>query len=893
MQIIRGTTPTIIINVKDDIDFSQIASTWIFISQRGKVRVDKTIRDITVNPLERRIKLPLSQEDTLNLKEGDATIQVRILMSDGTALSSLEKEIEVLPTGKEGEIEPEQFTPEQWTVGPEPTIERIRLNLIPIGNMPVCHASQFDKKRQIEIEIYNGAQPYFLSDEELELNIRKPDGNLVSMDIPYEVGSNSVIFETTEQTCAVAGKCLCELRVVKGEKDLGSLNFYLQVEAAPDENGITSQSEINNLARQVHDIVVEELADNGAEETGYDNTESGLEATNVQDAIDEVNAKIENIPSVDAYTKQESDEKYATKTELSAKADVSAIPTKTSDLNNDSGFAQIDDSEESASKTYSSEKINSVLNTKAPASDVVKLGNTVLPLLTTKDFSEVGYIRASDGLFLSAANNFTTPYIPVVAGDKFYIKSFVDNNRAQIAYYTDTSGHGYQAIATGNMTYKETEYTVANNGYVRFSMSYPEYYPLIFYYAGDLSKSFTSYIDKETSKTAGKVDTLDDSIYGKKKITFEIGNITISNSGWVYSDNTKRIRTPNGYTIHLRVGDKIKVTSNTVRIYIGWLADIDNHYYSYGWLQGVGEYSVVSDGKFVMTASLVPEAVLSSVEQVSDYIEVYQARNVDSSVFLMNPNSSVRGVNHKGYCFIAPEDTMPAYKLSKKMGFEFVETDVSFTSDNIPVLLHDNTINRTARNADGSEIATTINISDITFSQSQAYDFGIWKSPDYAGTKIPKFEDFIKYCKYAGLKPYVEIKTSNITEAKVRIICDLVTKYGMDDFVTFISFSSVALGWVASYRPKARLGLLTATIDATVIGYAHDLENGTNEVFFDIDKSAATDANIETLTGEGFAVEVYIIDMLADLQALNPAITGVTTNSLNVPLLLYQYSETL
>lgn len=36
----------------------------------------------------------------------------------------------------------------------------------------------------------------------------------------------------------------------------------------------------------------------------------------MQDAIDEVNAKIENIPSVDAYTKEESDQKYATKTAL-------------------------------------------------------------------------------------------------------------------------------------------------------------------------------------------------------------------------------------------------------------------------------------------------------------------------------------------------------------------------------------------------------------------------------------------------------------------------------------------------------------------------------------------------------------------------------------------------
>lgn len=51
-----------------------------------------------------------------------------------------------------------------------------------------------------------------------------------------------------------------------------------------------------------------------AGQSSYDNTESGLEATNVQDAIDEVNEKVDNIPSVDAYTKEETDKKFATKT---------------------------------------------------------------------------------------------------------------------------------------------------------------------------------------------------------------------------------------------------------------------------------------------------------------------------------------------------------------------------------------------------------------------------------------------------------------------------------------------------------------------------------------------------------------------------------------------------
>ena len=59
-------------------------------------------------------------------------------------------------------------------------------------------------------------------------------------------------------------------------------------------------------------------------------------------------------------------------------------------------------------------------------------------------------------------------------------------------------------------------------------------------------------------------------------------------------------------------------------------------------------------------------------------------------------NKTMISVNHRGYSTVAPENTLPAYKLSKKMGFDYVETDVCFTSDNIPVLLHDGTIDRTS-----------------------------------------------------------------------------------------------------------------------------------------------------------------------------------------------------
>ena len=188
-------------------------------------------------------------------------------------------------------------------------MEVIKLDLIPSGRMPSLHASQYDDGRDYHIDLTENRAPYTLDGTEtISLTVRKCDNTLVTMDVANTFADKSYIeFRTTEQMNACAGFNYGEITIEKNGTQISSLNFYLQVEGAPDEGGITSQSEINNLKRQVHDAVVEELEENGAEETGYDNTESGLEATNVQDAIDEVNTKIENIPSVDAYTKQESD----------------------------------------------------------------------------------------------------------------------------------------------------------------------------------------------------------------------------------------------------------------------------------------------------------------------------------------------------------------------------------------------------------------------------------------------------------------------------------------------------------------------------------------------------------------------------------------------------------
>lgn len=104
MQLIRGTTPTIEMIVKTEIDLHQVAQVWVYISQQKKTKVDKVITDVAFDYEHRIMTVKLEQNDTLGLKAGEALFQVRLLLMDGTALATIADEIEIEEVYKEGEI---------------------------------------------------------------------------------------------------------------------------------------------------------------------------------------------------------------------------------------------------------------------------------------------------------------------------------------------------------------------------------------------------------------------------------------------------------------------------------------------------------------------------------------------------------------------------------------------------------------------------------------------------------------------------------------------------------------------------------------------------------------------------------------------------------------------
>lgn len=137
-------------------------------------------------------------------------------------------------------------------------------------------------------------------------------------------------------------------------------------------------------------------------------------------------------------------------------------------------------------------------------------------------------------------------------------------------------------------------------------------------------------------------------------------------------------------------------------------------------------------------------------------------------------DSGVISVAHQGgSIFGFPQNTIPNFIACAKAHWRYVEFDVQWTSDNIPVISHDD-----SRTLYGT--TTSINISNTTYADLQNMRFFADET-----IKIPSFYDVVDICKIYGLTPFVELKT-NATIAQMTILINYLKRKKLftDAFIT-------------------------------------------------------------------------------------------------------------
>lgn len=380
---------------------------------------------------------------------------------------------------------------------------------------------------------------------------------------------------------------------------------------------------------------------------------------------------------------------------------------------------------------------------------------------------------------------------------------------------------------------------------------------------------------------------------GRKKliypVEYEMGNIYMTDSGMDYNGATTRVRTPEGYTIPLAKGDIIRLKDyNNTRFYVGWILP-DGTYGKKGWL--TKDFICPVNAEYVVLVCNTEDTAIPSAETLGSLIEVQTSISNEFIEKLMaenhwqtkeicrtsKANRNIRAINHRGYNTIAPENTLSAYRISKRMGFDYVECDVQFTSDGMPVILHDGTVDRTSNG--------TGRIAEMTFEEARALDFGSWYSDTFTGEKIPTFEEFIALCKHLGLHPYIELKEG--TETQIKSLVDVVKRYGMKGKVTWISFYANYLGYIKAVDPKARLGYVVGAVNAsTITTIERTLQSGHNEVFVDCAYGGATEA-AQLCADADIPLEVWTINDKTALLNLDAYVSGFTSDNLIAGNLFY------
>ena len=121
---------------------------------------------------------------------------------------------------------------------------------------------------------------------------------------------------------------------------------------------------------------------------------------------------------------------------------------------------------------------------------------------------------------------------------------------------------------------------------------------------------------------------------------------------------------------------------------------------------------------------------------------------------------NVVAISHRGEHLQRPENTIPAFQEAIRVGADFFEVDVRTTSDGKLVLSHDATVDR-CTNGTGQ-------VSAMTFDQLEALDAGIKKGPEYAGTRIPTFDQVLDLAR-GKIGIYVDIKNATAQDLVTHI----------------------------------------------------------------------------------------------------------------------------
>lgn len=135
----------------------------------------------------------------------------------------------------------------------------------------------------------------------------------------------------------------------------------------------------------------------------------------------------------------------------------------------------------------------------------------------------------------------------------------------------------------------------------------------------------------------------------------------------------------------------------------------------------------------------------------------------------------VEMIAHRGSFFLGmPENSIPAFRAAREMGYKYIECDVRATSDHKFVIMHDASINRTCKTSSYETISGTVNVASTTFDNLRNNYILASDNPKYR-TPIPSLVEYLLACK--GSDSIAMIELESLSNDDIDEIYDLCMIY--------------------------------------------------------------------------------------------------------------------
>lgn len=214
---------------------------------------------------------------------------------------------------------------------------------------------------------------------------------------------------------------------------------------------------------------------------------------------------------------------------------------------------------------------------------------------------------------------------------------------------------------------------------------------------------------------------------------------------------------------------------------------------------------------------------------------------------------------------LAPENTLAGLRIASQLGCTAVEFDVMLSADGVPVVIHDETLERTAGRPGL--------VSGMSAAELFEVDVGRVFHPAFGGETLPSFEAVLTACAGLGLIANVEIKPAQGFEVETgRVVGELLAGRGGGQDVLLSSFSPDALEAAAERAPELPRALLAETYSASVQARALALGcRGLN-----LGRQGLCPEHVRQADAAGLHVLVYTINDARDARQLKAwGVTGV------------------